>query len=204
MAAISSSSPGSAGCERFLAIWEDRGVARTGVDRRARPTFTPDSETIMRQMLVPVVLSACLLSSALAQTGPATPETKPCSLLTRELVEKASAGGKQTTAAAKPQEVSLGGSRRGCQWGDVMVQVDPHPAARLGELSKSDPKNWESISGVGDAAYFHNVQDAMAEMFVRVGPRTLGILIDVPVGSKAAAVKPKLVELAQAIVPKLR
>jgi hypothetical protein len=158
----------------------------------------------MRQMLVPVVLSACLLSSALAQTGPATPEIKPCSLLTRELVEKASAAGKQTTPAAKPQEVSLGASGRACQWGDVMVQVDPYPASRLGELSKSDPKNWESISGVGDAAYFHNVKDAVAEMFVRVGPRTLGILMDVPVGSTAAAMKPKFVELAQAIVPKLR
>ena len=158
----------------------------------------------MRQMLVPVVLSTCLLSSALAQTGPARPEIKPCSLLTRELVEKASAAGKHTIAAAKPEEVSLGASRRGCQWGDVLVQVDPYPASRLGELSKSDPKNWESISGVGDAAYFHNVKDAMAEMFVRVGPRTFAILIDVPVGSKAAAVKPKAVELAQALVPKLR
>jgi len=158
----------------------------------------------MRQMLVPVVLSTCLLSSALAQTGPATPELKPCSLLTRELVEKASAAGKQTIAAAKPEEVSLGANRRGCQWGDVLVQVDPYPASRLGELSKSDPKNWESVPGVGDGAYFHNVKDAMAEMFVRVGPRTVGILIDVPVGSKAAAVKPNAVELAKAIVPKLR
>ena len=158
----------------------------------------------MRQMLVPVFLSTCLLSSALAQTGPARPGIKPCSLLTRELVEKASAAGKQTIAAAKPQEVSLGASGLACQWGDVMLQVDPYPASRLGELSKSDPKNWESISGVGDAAYFHNVKDAMAEMFVRVGPRTVAILIDVPVGSKAAAVKPKAVELAQALVPKLR
>lgn len=158
----------------------------------------------MRQMLVPIVLSACLLSSASAQTGPATPAIRPCSLLTHELVEKASAAGKQTIAVAKPQEVSLGASGRACQWGDVMVQVDPYPAARLDELSKSDPKNWESIPGVGDAAYFHNIKDAMAEMFVRVGPRTVGILMDVPVGTKAAAIKPRFVELAKAIVPKLR
>jgi hypothetical protein len=158
----------------------------------------------MRHMLVPLVLSTCLLTSASAQTGPATSSIKACSLLTRELVEMASAAGKQTTAAAQPQEVSLGGSRRACQWGDVMVQVDPYPAARLGELSKSDPASWESIPCVGDAAYFHNVKDAMAEMFVRVGPRTVGILMDVPAGSKAAAIKPKFVALAQAIVPKLR
>ena len=158
----------------------------------------------MRQMLVPIVLSTGLLASAGAQTGSATPAIKACSLLTRELVEKASAAGKQAIAAAQPQEVNLGGSRRGCQWGDVLVQVDPVPASRLGELGKSDPASWESIPGVGDAAYFHNVKDAMAEMFVRVGPRTVGILMDVPAGSKAAAIKPKFVALAQAIVPKLR
>lgn len=157
----------------------------------------------MRQMLVPMVLSAGLLSTALAQTSP-TPAVKPCAMLTRDLVEKASAAGKQAMAAAKPQEVNLGPRGWGCEWGGVMLQVDPFPASRLPELGKGDPKSWESIPGVGDAAYFHNVQDAMAEMFVRVGPRTFGILVDVPVGSKAAAIKPKLVELAKAIVPKLR
>lgn len=168
------------------------------------PSFTLNRETIMRPMLVPFVLTACLLSSAFAQTGPAGPEIKPCSLLTRELVEKASAAGKQTIAAARPREIDLGAGKRGCEWGDVLVQVDPYPASRLGELSKRDPTNWESVSGVGDAAYFHNVKDAMAELFVRVGPRTVGIVMEVPVGSKAATLKPRFVELAQAIVPKLR
>jgi hypothetical protein len=157
----------------------------------------------MRQMLVPIVLSAGLFSAAAAQTSPAPP-VKPCSLLTRDLVEKASVAGKQAMAATKPQEVNLGASGWACQWGDVMLQVDPHPASRLAELGKGDPKSWEPIPGVGDAAYFHNVKDAMAEMFVRVGPRSFGILMDVPAGSKAAAIKPQLVELAKAIVPKLR
>jgi hypothetical protein len=160
-------------------------------------------ETTMRQMLVPIVLSAGLLSTALAQTSPAPP-IKACSLLTRDLVEKASAAGKQAIAAAKPQEVNLGRSGLACEWGDVMLQVDPFPASRMAELGKSDPKSWESVPGVGDAAYFHNVKDAVAEMFVQVGPRTFGILMDVPAGSKAAAIKPRFVELARAIVPKLR
>lgn len=157
----------------------------------------------MRQMLVPMVLSACMMSTALAQTSPA-PAVKPCSLLTRDLVERASAADKQAMAAAKPQEVNLGPRGWACEWGGVMLQVDPFPPSRLAELGKGDPKSWESIPGVGDAAYFHNVKDAIAEMFVRVGPRTFGILMDVPVGSTAAAIKPKLVELAKAIVPKLR
>lgn len=157
----------------------------------------------MRQMLGPFVLSVCLLPSALAQPAKPT-EIKACSLLTRELVERTSAAGKQAIAAAKPEEVSLGRSGKACQWADLMLQVDPFPASRLGDLGKNDPKNWETVPGVGDAAYFHNVKDAVAELFVRVGPRTVGILMDVPAGSKAAAIKPKLVELAREIVPKLR
>src|SRR5689334_9140842 len=121
-------------------------------------------ETDMRQMLVQSVLSTCLMSVASAQT---TPPANPCSLLTRELVEKASSASKQSIAASKPEELSLGASGRACQWADVMVQIDPFPASRVDELSKKDPKNWESVSGVGDAAYFHNVQDAVGEMFVR-------------------------------------
>lgn len=158
----------------------------------------------MRHLLLPLAFSAGLLSPALAQTPAAGPPIKPCSLLTQDLVAKASASSKQAIAAAKPTEVNLGPPGWACQWGDVMLQVDPVPAARLADLGKRDPQSWETIAGVGDAAYFHNVKDAMAELFVRVGPRTIGILMDVPAGSKAAAVKPKFVELAKAIVPKLR
>ena len=157
----------------------------------------------MRAMLLSLVLSVCLLPRAVGQTGTAKPALKPCSLLTAELVANASAD-RAAIAGAKPTEVSLGASGSACQWGDVMLQIDPVPAARVGELGKSDPKSWESVSGVGDAAYFHNVKDVTAELFVRVGARTIGILMDVPAGSKAATIRPKFVELAKAIVPKLR
>ena len=62
----------------------------------------------------------------------------------------------------------------------------------------------ESVSGVGDAAWFHNVRDMIGELFVRVGPRTFGVLIDIPVGTTATAFKPTFITVANAVVPKLR
>jgi hypothetical protein len=44
----------------------------------------------------------------------------------------------------------------------------------------------------------------VGELFVRVGTRTLGVLIDIPVGSTATAFKPTFITVAKAVVPKLR
>jgi hypothetical protein len=154
----------------------------------------------MRHIILGVVLSGCLPTVALAQAG-ATP-IKPCSLLTRELVQKVSLANKKIDAA--PTEERLGASGTACDWGDLMLQVDPFTAARFEEMRKTYGAKWEAIPGVGDAAYLHNVQNTVAELFVRVGARTFGMMVTVPVGSTTAAMKPSIIEVANAIVPKLR
>jgi hypothetical protein len=158
----------------------------------------------MRQMIIPIVLSSCMQTVAPAQTGSGATPIKPCSLLTPELVQKVSAGSTQRTDAAGAKEVSLGASGSACDWGALILQVDPFPPARLEEIRKTSGKDWEVVPGVGDAAYFHNIRDVTAELFVRVGARTFGVLIDIPKGSTAAAFKPNFVMVANAIVPKLR
>jgi hypothetical protein len=85
-----------------------------------------------------------------------------------------------------------------------MLQVDPLTPAQLQQLAKPGDKTWESVSGVGDAAYYHNVRDMIGELFVRVGPHTLGVLMDIPVGSTATAFKPVFIDVAKAVLPKLR
>ena len=155
----------------------------------------------MRQIIVPLVISCVLPTLALAQTRAAAP-IKPCSLLTRELVQKVSPGNKRVDAG--PKEERLGASGTACDWGDLMLQVDPFTPARFEEMRKTRGAGWENIQGVGDAAYLHNVQNAMAELFVRVGARTFGMVVTVPVGSTTAAIKPSIIEVANAIVPKLR
>ena len=157
----------------------------------------------MRQILVPLVLTTLLHGAALAQGGANAKALKPCGLLTPELVRQVSAAAKKNVNAAAPKEMNLG-TGVACQWGEIMLQVDPITRAQLEQLAKPGDKSWESVSGVGDAAFFHNISNMMGELFVRVGPRTFGVLIDIPAGSTATAFKPTFITVANAIVPKLR
>jgi hypothetical protein len=158
----------------------------------------------MRPMLVPLLLIALLPGAALAQSGAGGKALKPCALLTPELVKKVSAASKKSTDVAAPTEVKLGASGIACEWGEIMLQVDPVTPAQLQQLAKPGDKSWESVPGVGDAAWFHNVRDMLGELFVRVGPRTLGVLMDIPAGSTATAFKPVFIDVAKAVLPKLR
>jgi hypothetical protein len=158
----------------------------------------------MRQILVPIVLTGFLHSAAPAQSGAGGKPPKPCALLTPELVRNVSVASRRNTNVAAPTEVKLGASGSACQWGEIMLQVDPLTRAQLEQLGKAGDKTWESVSGVGDAAYYHNIRDMIGELFVRVGPRTFGVLIDIPSGSTATAFKPTFITVANAIVPKLR
>lgn len=158
----------------------------------------------MRLILVPLVLTALLRNAALAQSGAGAKPPKPCALLTPELVRNVRIASKKSGDPTAPKEVSLGRSESACEWGDIMLQVDPLTPAQLDQLGKSGDKTWESVKGVGDAAWFHNVRDMIGELFVRVGPRTFGVLIDIPSGSTATAFKPTFITVANAVVAKLR
>ena len=158
----------------------------------------------MRQILIPLVLTTLLTNAAPAQTGAGAKAPKSCGLLTPELVRNVRVASKKSGDPAAPKEVPLGASGSACEWGDVMLHVNPITPSQLEQLGKSGDKTWESVPGLGDAAYFHNVRDMIGELFVRVGPRTFGVLIDIPVGSTATAFKPTFITVAKALVPKLR
>ena len=157
----------------------------------------------MRQILISLVLTSLLHTAAAAQTRGDAKALKPCALLTQELVKKVGEASKKSADAATPEELKIGAGVA-CQWGEILLQVDPLTRVGWEQLGKKADKTWESVSGVGDEAYFHNVRDMVGELFVRVGPRTFGVLIDIPVGSTATAFKPTFITVAKAVVPKLR
>ena len=157
----------------------------------------------MRQILISLVLTSLVHTAAAAQTRADAKALKPCALLTPELVKEVGKASKKNADAGTPTELKLGATGVACEWGEIILQVDRLTPAQLEEVGKKD-KTWESVSGVGDAAYFHNISDVVGELFVRVGPRMFGLLIDIPSGSTAAAFKPTFITVAKAIVPKLR
>ena len=163
-----------------------------------------DSTTFRRHALTFVLFIGLAPHVVSAQGRASGAGAKACALLTRQLVEKVSAASKKAVNAAGPSEVPLGAYGTGCEWDDVMLSVDPWPPARLEAMRQTTGKDWEVIKGIGDAAYLHNVRDMMAELFVRVGSRTLVVVVTIPQGSTTAAFKPTIIEAANSIVPKLR
>src|SRR5688572_16731629 len=158
----------------------------------------------MRQILISLVLTSLLHSAAAAQSRTDVKALKPCALLTPELVKKVGEASRKNANGATPTEVKVGPTAVACEWGEIMLQVDPLTRAQLEQLGKRGDKSWESVSGVGDDAWFHNVSDMIGELFVRVGPRTFAVLINIPSGSTADAFKPTFIAIANAVVPKLR
>jgi hypothetical protein len=161
-----------------------------------------DTITWLRRVLLLVLFIGIAYRDASAQ-GRAN-GAQSCALLSREVVAKFSAASKKSVDPAGPKELPLGRTATACEWGDLTVQVDPMPAAGVDKLPQSDPKNWEVIQGVGDAAYLHNIKDIMAELFVRVGKRTFAVLVNVPAGTTTAAFKPAIIDVAKEIAPKVR
>ena len=157
-----------------------------------------------RHVLISVLFMGIAPNVIAAQGRASGAGAKSCALLTRQLVERVSAASKKALDAAGPNELPLGAYGTGCEWGDVMLSVDPWPPARLEAMRQSTGKDWEVIKGVGDAAYLHNVRDMMAELLVRVGSRTFVVVVTIPVGSTTAAFKPTIIEVANGVVPKLR
>jgi hypothetical protein len=123
-------------------------------------------------------------------------------LLTKELLAAHSPASKQSfalTIKIPPQEEKAGDGT-GCQYGDVMLQIDPYPAASFEKLFGK----WSAVSGVGERAYFRDNGGRWAELAVLAGKRVMTIQMDVPEGKTAASIQSNTVALANAILPKLK
>ena len=155
-----------------------------------------------RRMLLSVLFIGVAHNVAAAQ-GRAS-GAQSCALFTKPLMEKFSAASKKSVDPAGPKELALGSNGTACEWGDLMVQLDPISAANLETLRQRDSKNWEVIDGVGDVAYLHNVQDVAAELYVRSGKHTFVVVATIPLWTKTAAFKPAILDVGRAILPKVR
>ena len=127
-----------------------------------------------------------------------------CSLMPRALMEKVTPGPvNKIVFEIKATEDAIGAHGSGCGYAGTELQIDPF--ARPDDIRKDLPaKGWQPVSGVGDAAFFHNNSDRYAELAVWTGTHHLTIQMSVPDGKTAEAVKANTVMLAKAIIPKLR
>ena len=132
------------------------------------------------------------------QPSPATaPTIKVCSLLPKDEVKK-HLPWNALVDSLEPEEQAVGASGSSCTYPSVRIQV-------LGRSTKTGPPTqndtYERISGLGEEAYFHNNRNRYAELYVRAGKHTLTLQANAD--GKIEAVKPRVVDLAKALLAKL-
>jgi hypothetical protein len=103
-----------------------------------------------------------------------------------------------------PAKEEKEGRGTSCTYGGVYLQLDIIPFATIENMSRDKKEKIEAVRGVGDAAYIRNNGDDYAELYVKVGQRTLTIQLDINGQETFASVKPRLVKMGTAMAAKLR
>ena len=130
----------------------------------------------------------------------ARPTISACSLVTREEVKK-HLPWNDVVDQLKTQEEALGTYGSACTYPSVEVQVMTFTQSTLDSVKKM---NVEAVSGVGDEAYLRDNRGRYAELIVKVGKHILTLQTSIPTGQKIDSVKPGVLSLAKAMVPKLK
>jgi hypothetical protein len=106
----------------------------------------------------------------------------------------------------EPQENRVGNGWS-CSFAGVTMQLDPFPIGVIQSAASKDKANYETISGLGDQAYYHwNARAEAAEIAIRVGQRVFTAQVDDdPQGGESRdSVKARAIGIARAAVAKLR
>ncbi len=130
----------------------------------------------MRQLKSLILTAAVVLTTSTAALArqkppaaaqaPQTDAIKACSLLTRAEVKKVLPWAPQLDQFPN-EELPIGTTGSSCGYPTIFIQVMPFSQRMIDAAKKRD--KLESISGIGDEAYFHNNKDRYAELYVKTG-----------------------------------
>jgi hypothetical protein len=129
------------------------------------------------------------------------PVVKVCDLLPRAEVKKL-IGGNQIFDMIAPEEEALGSYGSSCNYPGVMIQVLPFQSGTIEAARKRG--GLAAVPGIGDEAHQYENPAGYLELYVKVGPRLLTLQRDISSGQTSADVRPGTIELARALVAKLR
>jgi hypothetical protein len=164
----------------------------------------------MRQALTLLLASGFALQATAgepARTSTATGKQaiRACSVLTEDLLRNVTPDDQQRFEFGlkmPAHEEPVGASGSMCEYGGVLLQIDPFASpARVEEILAAE---WTKVSGLGDVAYFRDNVGEWGELYVRAAGRVFTIQMDIPNGRTAESIRSNAIALAQAILPKLR
>jgi len=155
--------------------------------------------------VIVVGLLAAWPSSLNAQARASQPPTaagsrvRACSLLPKEEVKK-HVPWLAVLDQMPIEEAPVGVSGSSCNYPSVFIQVLPFSQSTI-DIARQQG-GLEPLTGIGDEAYFHNNKNLYAEVFVKVGNQLLTLQANLQ--GEMAAVKPGVLNLAKALVARLR
>lgn len=165
----------------------------------------PVARHVRAALVAAVVLSA--LPAALPAQAPGSrqqPATAPARIAVCALVPKAEVKRHLPWISALDgiaiEEEAVGSYGSSCNYPSVLVQVMPFSQGMIDVARKKG--GLETVSGVGDEAYFYNNANEYAELYVRAGKQLLTLQANLD--GNLAAVKPGVLALAKVFVAKLR
>jgi hypothetical protein len=139
-------------------------------------------------------------SSLSAQSRPAAPPViGACSLVSKAEV-KTHLPWRPLLEQFPAEEEAMGTYGSGCEYPSVRVQVMTFSQGTVDNIRKKS--GIETVSGIGDEAYFFNNANRYAELYVKVGARMLTLQANV--NETVDGVKPGVMSLARVLVTKLR
>jgi hypothetical protein len=156
----------------------------------------------MRHVVSLFVAIACTMSHAAAfQTrsgGAASATPSACSLLTPDIVKKYV--DERAIKLLKPDDSPVGTKGTSCEYGRIGLRMNP-----FGESTapKSLSKDWQPVSGVGNAAFYDSSSRQYAELIVWTGRHHFGIQLGVPTGGTIESTRTEAIALANDIIKKL-
>jgi hypothetical protein len=136
-------------------------------------------------------------SSLEAQSG--RTNIRACSLLTKEEVKRHLPWKPQLDQFAVEEE-PVGTTGSSCNYPSATVQVLLFSQATIDAARKKG--GLESISGIGDEAYYYKNPNGYAEVYAKTGKYL--VTVQANANDKVDAVKPGAVSLAKALVAKVR
>ena len=159
----------------------------------------------MHQFVASFLLAACVTfhaaalraqSGALASTAQ---RVTACSLLTPDIAQKYI--DERIIKFLKPDDSPVGTKGTSCEYGRIGLRLNP-----FGErtVPKSPGKDWQPVTGVGDAAFFRPLRRQYVELLAWTGPHHIGIQLGVETGKTVESTRPEAIALANAIIAKLR
>ena len=155
----------------------------------------------LRQSLFVAAVIGCAASQVGVTFQAPAPAVKVCALLTQVEVRKLIGGSSAIDHLFKPEEEAVAGGSS-CNYPDVMIQVIPFRQSTFDTMRKRG--GVEAVSGVGEDAYLYDNRGTYAEMYVKVGPHLLTLQRSIGMGQTLASVRSGVIDLAKALVVKLR